>query len=46
MVAAMGYFVDSFAQLLLVDYVPRRPLVAIPIAVAEIAFPLGYSSKM
>lgn len=40
MLAALGYFIDSFAQLLLVDYVPGQPLVAIPIAVAEIAFPL------
>ena len=38
--ASLGYFVDSFSLLLIADYIPGQPLVAIPIALAEIAFPL------
>lgn len=38
--ASLGYFLDSFGQLLIAGYVPGQPLAAIPIALAEIAFPL------
>jgi len=40
MFAALGYFVDSFSQLLVSNYIPGQPFVAIPIALAELAFPL------
>ena len=38
--ASLGYFFDSFGQLLIAGYIPGQPLAAIPIALAEIAFPL------
>jgi uncharacterized protein DUF4386 len=38
--ASLGYFIDSFLLLLLPSYVPGQPFIAIPIALAEIAFPL------
>ena len=38
--ASLGYFIDSFSQLLLPRYVPGQAFIAIPIALAEIAFPL------
>lgn len=38
--ASLGYFIDSFSLLLLPAYVPGRAFIAIPIALAEIAFPL------
>ena len=38
--AALGYFVDSFSLLLLPDYIPGQAFIAVPIALAEIAFPL------
>ena len=38
--ASLGYFIDSFLLLLLPNYVPGQAFIAIPIALAEIAFPL------
>ncbi|NQV51149.1 MAG: DUF4386 domain-containing protein [Candidatus Marinimicrobia bacterium] len=38
--ASLGYFIDSFSLLLLPSYVPGQAFIAIPIALAEIAFPL------
>ena len=40
MLASLGYFIDSFSLLLLPNYVPGQAFIAIPIALAEIAFPL------
>ncbi len=38
--ASLGYIIDSFSQILSTDYIPGQPFVAIPIALAEMAFPL------
>ena len=38
--AALGYFIDSFSLLLIPNYVPGQVFIAVPIALAEIAFPL------
>lgn len=38
--ASLGYFIDSFLLLLVPSYVPGQAFIAIPIALAEIAFPL------
>ena len=38
--ASLGYFIDSFSLLLIPNYVPGQVFIAIPIALAEIAFPL------
>jgi hypothetical protein len=38
--ASLGYFIDSFSLLLLPSYVPGQIFIAIPIALAELAFPL------
>lgn len=40
MVAGVGYLIDSFAHVLMANYVKGAVYVALPIAVAEIAFPL------
>lgn len=40
MLASLGYFIDSFSLLLLPNYVPGQAFIAIPIALAEIAFPV------
>ena len=40
LLAGVGYFVDSFALLLTTRYTTTPAVVALPIAVAEIAFPL------
>jgi hypothetical protein len=45
MVAATGYFVDSFAYLLVAHHQTGAVYFAIPIAVAEIAFPLWLVMK-
>jgi hypothetical protein len=39
-VASIGYFIDSLSLLLLPSYVSGRAFIAIPIALAELAFPL------
>jgi hypothetical protein len=39
-IASLGYIVDSFSLLLLPGYVSGQVFIAIPIALAEIAFPL------
>ncbi len=38
--ASLGYFIDSFLLLLLPSYVPGQAFIAIPIAIAELAFPI------
>ena len=39
-IASFGYLVDSFSLLLLPNYTTTPAYIAIPIAIAEIAFPL------
>jgi hypothetical protein len=38
--ASLGYFIDSFSLLLLPNYIPGQIFIALPIALAELAFPL------
>ena len=40
MIASLGYLVDSFSHIMVPDYKPGPPYLALPIAIAEIAFPL------
>jgi len=40
MVAALGYLIDSFSHVLIADYKTGPAYLALPIAIAEIAFPL------
>jgi hypothetical protein len=44
-VASFGYLADSFLHVLVPNYVPGAPYFAIPIALAEIAFPVWLLSK-
>jgi hypothetical protein len=39
MVAALGYLIDSFSHVLIADYKTGPAYLALPIAIAEIAFP-------
>ena len=39
-IASVGYLVDSFSHVLIPGYVTGAPVIAIPIALSEIAFPL------
>ena len=40
MIAALGYLIDSFSHVLIADYKTGPAYLALPIAIAEIAFPL------
>jgi len=40
MIATLGYLIDSFAHILVANHVTGAVYFAVPIAVAEIAFPL------
>jgi len=40
MIAAVGYLIDSLCHVLIPGYVTGAPVIAIPIALSEIAFPL------
>ena len=40
MIAALGYLLDSFSHVLIVNYKTGPVYIALPIAIAEIAFPL------
>jgi hypothetical protein len=40
MIAALGYLIDGFSHVLIADYVKGPVYLALPIAIAEIAFPL------
>jgi hypothetical protein len=39
-IAAVGYLIDSFGQLLLANYTTTPAFIALPIVLAEVAFPL------
>ena len=40
MIAAFGYLIDGFSHILIVNYKTGPVYLALPIAIAEIAFPL------
>jgi Domain of unknown function (DUF4386) len=40
LIASVGYLVDSLSHVMVANYTPGPPYLALPIAIAEIAFPL------